>query len=60
MNWLKEIRRKKEKTQDDIAKAIPLSRSAYANIENGLRYPSVKVAKRIGRELEFDWTKFFS
>lgn len=55
--WLQELRG--TETQDSIASKAGISRSAYANIENGNRKPSVIVAKRIANALGFNWTLFF-
>ena len=56
---LQELRTRKGLTQEGLAKALGLSRAAYTNIENGRRRPSVKVAKKIGVILDFDWSKLF-
>ena len=48
-------------TQDQVAKESEIERKTYYNmIERGKRRPSVEVAKRIGKVLQFDWTYFFS
>ena len=36
-----------------------ISQSYYASIENGVRTPSVPVAKKIAGVLDFSWTRFF-
>ncbi|KRW90909.1 hypothetical protein SD51_12110 [Alicyclobacillus tengchongensis] len=54
--WLVELRGCK--TQAEIAKAVGISRSTYANYERGTR-PRVDVAQRIAQVLHFDWTRFF-
>lgn len=59
MMWLKDLREKSEMTQDAVAERCGLSRSAYGNIENGKRRPSVAVAKALGEVLGFDWTRFY-
>ncbi|WP_333888259.1 helix-turn-helix transcriptional regulator [Clostridium sp.] len=41
---LKELRVKKHKTQDEVAKAIGINRAAYSHYENGLRFPKVDTA----------------
>lgn len=53
------IRKARGMTQEDVASWVGISRSAYANIENGKRRPSPDVAKRIGSYLGFDWTQFY-
>ncbi len=55
--WLLKLRA--DKTQESVAKLARISRSAYANIENGKRDPSVAVARQIAEALGFDWTLFF-
>lgn len=60
MDWLKEIRLEKGKTQEQVAsEAGGITRTAYTNIETGERRPSVEVAKRIAGVLGFEWTRFF-
>lgn len=57
--WLQVIRKKNNKSQNDIAKEVGISRVTYTSYELGSRNPSVEVAKRIGKELGFKWTLFF-
>lgn len=57
--WLADIRTGQGKTQQELANSVGTSQSGYANIETGLRDPSVEVAKRIAAVLGFDWTRFF-
>ena len=59
MEWLKSIRVSRGKTQEQVAKQAQMARGAYANIENGERRPSVRVAKRLAAVLGFEWTRFF-
>lgn len=59
MEWLKNIRVDRGKTQEQVAEEVQMARGAYANIENGERRPSVRVAKRIAAVLGFEWTRFF-
>jgi len=47
MKRLRELRRKRDLTQDDIARVVGISRSFYTQIENGTRTPSLKVAMRL-------------
>lgn len=56
---LKKIREEKNLTQDEIARKIGINRCSYTNIENGMRRPSVDVAKKIGKELGFAWAQLF-
>ena len=57
--WLKDIRDRKCLTQEQVAVLSDISRSHYTNIEKGTKTPSVDVAKRIAKQLGFDWTIFF-
>ncbi|KFL63206.1 helix-turn-helix transcriptional regulator [Bacillus cereus ATCC 10876] len=57
--WLLKKRKHREKTQEYIACKARISRSMYAMIESGERSPSVPVAKKIAKVLNFDWTLFF-
>ena len=44
---LKELRKSKKMTQEEIANELGISRPMYTNIENGRRNPSLKVMKKI-------------
>lgn len=57
--WLKEIRDAKGLTQEQVAILSNISRSHYTHIEQGTKTPSVDVAKRIAKQLGFEWTIFF-
>ncbi len=57
--FLEEARKQKNKSQEEIAKEVGISRAGYSNIENGKRKPSVQVAKKIADVLGFDWTRFY-
>ena len=59
MEWLKSVRTEKGLSGESVAQIAQISRSAYCNIENGKRRPSVDVAKRIAGALDFEWTLFF-
>lgn len=56
---LKMLRVDKGLTQEQLAAAVHISRTAITNIELGLAKPSVDTAKAIGAVLDFDWWKFF-
>lgn len=60
MNWLIKKRNEKGYTQEEVANRADIARTTYAMIEQGNRHPSVPVAKRIARVLDFDWTLFFA
>jgi len=55
--WL--IKLRSEKTQQFVAEKAGINRSYYTQIENGIRTPSVEVAKKIAEVLNFPWTYFF-
>lgn len=57
--WLKELRERKNLKQEEVANQAEIERSYYSMIENGIRTPSVEVAKKIGLTLGFSWTNFF-
>jgi len=46
-------------TQEEVAAGAGIARAYYAQIELGIRNPSVTVAKRIANFLRFNWTLFF-
>lgn len=55
--WL--IKNRGRLTQRQAALLAGISRSAYSNIELGLRTPSVSTAKKIAKALDFNWQIFF-
>lgn len=55
--WLKKLRG--DLTKTEVAQATGIKRQYYSMIENGVRNPSVEVAKKIAEFLNFDWTFFF-
>lgn len=57
--WLKAEREIKKLTQQNIANIVGIERQYYGMIENGNRNPSPKVAKKIAKFLDVDWTLFF-
>ncbi len=57
--WLKIFREKKGLTQEEVAKLVGISRSAYGHIESGERGVTVTNAKKIAMILEFNWILFF-
>ncbi|WP_433958885.1 helix-turn-helix transcriptional regulator [Cytobacillus horneckiae] len=58
-NWLFHKRTVANMTQEEVAKLADIQRPYYTQIESGVRRPSVKVAKRIGDILGFNWIIFF-
>ncbi len=59
MNWLIELRKSKSLKAVEIARELDISRARYCNIEKGRERPTIAQAKRIGKLLGFDWTKFY-
>jgi len=57
--WLEKLRLKVGMTQEEVADKAGVKRQYYSMIENGGRTPSVKVAKKIGKILNFNWVLFF-
>ena len=57
--WLKELRQQKGFTQEDLAEIIGITRQHIGMIENGNSNPSPKLAKKIAKALDFNWTKFY-
>lgn len=55
--WLIELRGRL--TQEQVSSLAGVSRGAYSNIELGKRSPSVSMAKKIAKALNFDWKIFF-
>ena len=56
---LKTLRITKGFSQQEISKAVGLSRAAYTNIENGKRNLTVKTAKKLGIILDIPWYQLF-
>ena len=56
---LREIRKKANLTQSALSELCGCGRTTICMIENGNLKPSVKLAKKIGSVLGFDWTLFY-
>lgn len=56
---LKEIRKDANLTQANLADVCGCERSIIGKIENGTATPSVRLAKKIAKVLNFDWTLFY-
>jgi putative transcriptional regulator len=56
---LKQIRKEKNYTQEEVGRRSSITRNYYTQIELGVRVPSVTVAKAIASVLEFDWRLFY-
>ena len=59
-NLIKNKRKYYEITQEQLAQKVQINRAYLSKIENDLRVPSVRIAKKIAEELDFDWTLFFT
>ncbi|WP_017187233.1 helix-turn-helix transcriptional regulator [Alkalibacillus haloalkaliphilus] len=57
--WLIRLRKMKGLTQCEVAEMVGVARTTYAMIESNERNPSVKVAKKIAKALNFRWVIFF-
>lgn len=57
--WLIENRMNRSLTQLAVSEMAGISRAYYAQLESGMRNPSIKVAIRLAKLLEFEWTNFY-
>lgn len=57
--WLIKARNDLGMSQLDIAKELEITQQAILNWENGLRTPKPKLARKLAKILNFDWTKFY-
>lgn len=57
--WLIAYRKAKGLSQYEVANALNISQSRYATYETGKRTPKAKLAKKIARIFNFEWTKFY-
>lgn len=56
---LREFRKKSNLTQIQLANECGCERSTIGKIETGAINPSVKLAKKIAKVLNFDWTLLY-
>jgi len=56
-DWL--IKSRGDRTQQSVADKCGISQNYYSMIENGERGVPVHTAKKIAKELGFDWVKFY-
>ena len=57
--WLIQIRKAKGFTRADVIKKAKITLQMYYYIENNQRNPSVKLARKIAKILDFDWILFY-
>lgn len=57
--WLIDAREAKGLTQAQLAKLTDSTVQSISNYETGFREPRPAIAKRIGKTLGIDWTKFY-
>ena len=56
---LKEYRKAKALTQDEVAEQMGISASFYTNIERGTRFPGVHLLYRLAKEFDVDIGSLF-
>jgi DNA-binding XRE family transcriptional regulator len=56
---LREKRIEKGFTQESLANEAGVVRQTISEIERGANKPSVDLAQKIGKILEFNWSEFF-
>ena len=56
---LKELRKEKGFTQEQLANVCGVQRTTITMIETGNNSPSVELAKKLGEVLGIDWKVFF-
>lgn len=59
-NWLVQLRKERNLTQQQVAKGAFIDRAYYAQIETGSRNPSIVVASQIASFLHVNPSLFFS
>lgn len=57
---LKEVRKAKGLTQEELAAKCDVQRTTVTMIETGENLPSVQLAKKLAEVLDVDWTEFFN
>jgi transcriptional regulator with XRE-family HTH domain len=57
-DMIRDYRRERGMTQETLAAQVGIGGPALSDIERGCR-PSVENAKRLGRIVGFDWTRFY-
>lgn len=54
-----EKRKEKGYTQESLANEAGVVRQTISEIERGVNKPSIRLAQKIAKILEFDWGEFF-
>ena len=49
---LRQIRKKKHKTQKELSEAVGVNQSSISHFEKGIRNPSIHIAKALAKELD--------
>ena len=57
--WLIKLRKKRKLSQYELSIKCGTTQMTISNLENGTRRPSPDLAQKIGKALNFDWTKFY-
>lgn len=57
--WLENIRKESNLTQEEVAGKVGIARTTYAMYEQGNRTPKVSTAKKLADVLNFEWQLFF-
>lgn len=57
---LQRIREAAKLTQEQLAQKVDVKRTTISNIECGIAKPSVDLAKKLGKILNFNWTDFYN
>jgi len=60
MNYLLKLRKSQGLTQMDVEVATGIDTATLSLYENGVRYPTVKNAKKLGNLYKVNWFEFFS
>lgn len=58
-NQIRDLRKKKGFTQQELAKVLGVSRQTVIAIENGRYHPSLELAFRIGRVMDLPLEEIF-
>ena len=56
---LRELRETNGMSQEILAQKVGVTRQYIGMLENEVATPSVDVAKKIAKELGFEWTRFY-